>query len=384
MDFLSVISLGACSLALSAVDKFFLHMLLPVILSLALCASLFVSLVVHRGNQLYRQNRINMIIKAHVMLAQLMYVGLSQRIFTLLRCRDIEGVGSVLALDYYIDCNSSNYVMYTVFAYIFMVVYIIGLPAFLMWLLFQNRKHLYADDVKHVSVRYYLSGIFSAYKPEYYQWEMVVMFQKAMMTGAFAVLEPGSPTQLLSATLFMLGYNLALKFRPYIYDFDSRLAASTALAIFLTALSGFCLVTDHPYEQIDDKAWFDSVKIGELIIALNLLLPFSTVLYSIWLYRRSERKGILVVPRTHAGGRFLLTSEMVKRAVTKHLDKIKAHQVETEAGISAAANRLRIEKRKMLAGIRLRQRLAKHKKMGKVVTKKKGSGALLVGEEEKE
>jgi ABC-type uncharacterized transport system permease subunit len=95
LDFLSVISLGACSLALPAVDKFFLHMMLPVLLSLALCTSLALSFLVHGGNKLYKQQRIDLTVKAHIMLAQLMYVGLSQRIFTLLRCRDIEGVGSV-------------------------------------------------------------------------------------------------------------------------------------------------------------------------------------------------------------------------------------------------------------------------------------------------
>jgi hypothetical protein len=134
----------------------------------------------------------------------------------------------------------------------------------------------------------------------------------------------------------MMGYNVALlKLTPYKHDFDSLLAASTSLALLLTSLGGFCLVTDHPYENNDQKSWFNTEQMGVVLIVVNLLLPFCTVFYSGWLYRYRNADGdgrAKGLGEENDGGsieasrslvKVVPTSQEVERTLKKHIAALK-------------------------------------------------------------
>ena len=80
---------------------------------------------------------------------------------------------------------------------------------------------------------------------KYWFWELVCIGQKCFMTGAISIVTPGSPVQLMFATLIMMFYLLAvLKAAPYASATDDRMAVITTLSIVISLFFGLLLLTD--------------------------------------------------------------------------------------------------------------------------------------------
>ena len=86
------------------------------------------------------------------------------------------------------------------------LVYIVGIPAGILCALWTNRKHLHdAASPQHKAVLFTLGGLYAQYEPRFWWFELITLLNKMLMTGALVIAAPGSPVQLLAATLVMLG-----------------------------------------------------------------------------------------------------------------------------------------------------------------------------------
>ena len=101
---------------------------------------------------------------------------------------------------------------------------------------------------------------------KYWFWELVCIGQKCFMTGAISIVTPGSPVQLMFATLIMMFYLLAvLKAAPYVSATDDWMAVLTTLSIVISLFFGLLLLTDDKIEPN-----FQSETIGSFLVSMNL------------------------------------------------------------------------------------------------------------------
>ena len=144
--------------------------------------------------------------------------GLATRLFTLFDCTSVDGIADTrfLKADYSVKCAVGEHVAMTVVGIVFMLLYIVGIPAFMFVQLFKNRKALHDEaHPKHREVLFEYGGLYSSYEPKYYYFEVLIIVHKCFMTGALVIIGENSTVQPLVATLFELCYLLVvLKLSP--------------------------------------------------------------------------------------------------------------------------------------------------------------------------
>ena len=95
---------------------------------------------------------------------------------------------------------------------------------------------------------------------------MVVILQKMIMTGAMCVVAQGSSVQLLIAIMVMLFYMLlVLKTAPFKEDSEDWSAFVACVALTLTTIGGFALVTDKATDRT-----YESAVLAVILIGINL------------------------------------------------------------------------------------------------------------------
>ena len=108
------------------------------------------------------------------------------------------------------------------------------------------------------------------------QWfEMAIIIEKMIMTGAMCVVAQGSSVQLLIAILVMLFFMLLiLKTAPYEADSEDMTSFVACVALTLTTIGGFALITDDPTTRTYESTVLTIVLIGINVVcfALELLL----------------------------------------------------------------------------------------------------------------
>jgi hypothetical protein len=104
------------------------------------------------------------------------------------------------------------------------------------------------------------------------QWfEMAVMIEKMVMTGAMCVVAQGSSVQLLIAILIMQFYMLlVLKTAPYEADSEDWTAFIACVALTLTTIGGFALFTDDPTQRTYENTVLTIILIGINAVCLTL------------------------------------------------------------------------------------------------------------------
>ena len=157
--------------------------------------------------------------------------------------------------------------MYALVAAACLVVYIIGLPFGMFMALYKNRQHLFDTASKeHERVKASYGGLYLQYEEKYWWFEMVVVLQKMIMTGAMCVIAPGSSLQLLAAVLVTLIYMLlVLKTAPYEEDSEDYTSFVACLTLTLTTVGGLLLITDHL-----STPTYESTLLGALLIAMSV------------------------------------------------------------------------------------------------------------------
>ena len=96
-----------------------------------------------------------------------------------------------------------------------------------------------------------------------------------MMCGGLVLAAPGTPLQVLIATLIMLIHLLViLKMSPFESDGEDMSSFVSSLALTLTTIGGIVLMMDHP--DPDQKA-FGSDTLAYILVAISLLCLVSQI-----------------------------------------------------------------------------------------------------------
>ena len=268
MDFLSIFMKSTCSLSVPFLEKFLLHMMLPLLLLVAVLVSYALSRCCLKSNQVKLQRGKELLGKVLILGMFFLYPGLATQIFTVFRCKNIDGIdGQVLAADFSIKCHEVEHSMHALVAGAGLGVYIVGLPFGMFLVLYKNRKHLFdVASKEHERVKASFGGLYLQYEEEYWWFEMVVVLEKMIMTGAMCVIAPGSSLQLLVAVLVTLIYMLlVLKTAPYDEDSEDYTSFIACLTLTLTTVGGLLLITDNL-----STPTYESQLLGAVLIAMSV------------------------------------------------------------------------------------------------------------------
>ena len=118
--------------------------------------------------------------------------GICTRIFQVLKCKSIEGHPvEILHADFGVECFGEEHLPKAIFACVFMVLYVIGVPIGVWVLLWAHKKHLFdPSQPKHHKVRREFGTLFEQYEPKYWYCELQLS-HPTVHTRTFLLTYPG-------------------------------------------------------------------------------------------------------------------------------------------------------------------------------------------------
>ena len=234
-----------------------------------------------------RKNAIARMLKYFNLVLFVVYPGLTVRIFRLFKCEAVMGGAStVLEADPSIVCGEDDWNGMKYTAYVFIVLYVVGIPLGTLMVLRKNRAALW--DTKHKYHIYMMNAygnLFEPYKERFYYWDVIEMNRKMVMTGGLILVGAGSSAQLFIAQWLTLIYMLlVLKLAPFRSLHDDWLSFVMSLQIMVTLMLAFALKTkgnnksiSTPTSKIDEGAYEDEIM-GLIMVLLSWIALMCAVL----------------------------------------------------------------------------------------------------------
>merc|ERR1711865_1327667 len=279
MDFLAVLAKSGCSLNVRFYDKFILHMMLPVGCLLVIVLAYFIAKTVcSKEDKQKQKNMKETASKAVILVILLIFPGLDTKIFTIFKCKTIEGIpGSLLVEDYDQPCYEGEHFTFMMVGVVFLCLYVLGIPLIMFLLLWHNKKHLHDEkSPKHHIIKNALGGMYTQYEPSYWWFEIFLLMNKTAMCGGLVMAAPGTPLQVLIATLIMLSHLLVvLKLSPYKSTGEDTSSFLSSLTLMLTTIGGIVLIMDGKVEG--PKQTFNSEALAYILIAISVLCIASQI-----------------------------------------------------------------------------------------------------------
>merc|ERR1712028_57111 len=160
-----------------------------------------------------------------------------------------DGVAyQVLEADPSMVCWEDDHKVYSMLSFVFVCIYVIGIPMIMFVVLWKNRKHLYVAEgteatERQKEVEFEFGSMYTQYEPKYWYFEIIIILHKCIMTGAMVIVKNGTPLQPFIAMLIQMIFLLVvLKLAPYNDDLDDWSSFVCSLALTLTTLAGFLLM----------------------------------------------------------------------------------------------------------------------------------------------
>ena len=169
LDLMGLFQVSQCELAVNFQDQFIAHMCVPPLLICTILSAYYVANCARKAKtKKEKSQRSSSSYKVMILAILLVYPGLATRVFNMFRCIEVDGVeeGLVLASDFAVRCFRGEHTYFATAGFIFLALYVIGIPLAMFLLLFKNRKHLHDDTnlEKHTSVQAYLGGLYQQCK----------------------------------------------------------------------------------------------------------------------------------------------------------------------------------------------------------------------------
>ena len=143
---------------------------------------------------------------AVIYFAFLVYSPVSYRIFRTFGCDELDDGESYLRADYSLSCWTARHSWYEVYAFIMVGVYPIGIAAAFAGLLVWHQRDLVKPDRGTMLHLKPSNGIWAAYKPSRYYYEVVECGRRISFTVITAFVRANSAAQVSIAFLFAVVY----------------------------------------------------------------------------------------------------------------------------------------------------------------------------------
>ena len=135
--------------------KFLVHMsMLPMLAVGIILAYLVANKLKPPKTKELQQHRKAQTLKLLIGLVLFMYPGLATRCFQMFKCSSFDGVAyDVLEADPSMVCYGDDHFVYLILSFVFIFIYVIGIPLTMFVVLWRNKKHLYVKEGKEATER---------------------------------------------------------------------------------------------------------------------------------------------------------------------------------------------------------------------------------------
>jgi hypothetical protein len=142
------------------------------------------------------------VFKASFMLLFIAYPGVSLKVLRLFKCRHIDGAWW-LAADMRLRCYDGPWAGFAIYGLVMAVVYVIGLPAVVLWILWRRRHKLFGSvvDADVASTRATFGFLYLDYGASAWWWEVEELARKLLLSAVVVLIDEGSPLQVTLAVL---------------------------------------------------------------------------------------------------------------------------------------------------------------------------------------
>ena len=168
LDVVGLFGYGICSMAVPFQDAFILHMLLLPMLSAGIALAHVVSKILKPlETKEKKAHRKAQTIKLLIVLILFMYAGLATRCFQMFKCKQFHGVDyTVLEAEPSMICHQEKHMLYATLAIVFIVVYVLGIPLTMWYVMWCNKKNLFVEEGKEPSeeqkeIEFELGGLYT-------------------------------------------------------------------------------------------------------------------------------------------------------------------------------------------------------------------------------
>eukprot|EP00478_Filoreta_tenera_P000012 GABV01000012.1.p1 GENE.GABV01000012.1~~GABV01000012.1.p1 ORF type:complete len:952 (-),score=191.12 GABV01000012.1:28-2883(-) len=173
----------------------------------------------------------------------LIYPGVSAMILRTFVCKNVDGKDFLLT-DVLTECYTSEWQGYASWAWLMILVYPVGIPAFLLWRMYRSRSQFNLPGVKAEIGLFY-----TPYHTSFWWWELVDMFYKLTIACMLAFVPRES--QLRIGMVIVVAYIAAiLLVRPFRRKGDDRLFLLVQGLILIILYAG--LIFDQTFATVEE------------------------------------------------------------------------------------------------------------------------------------
>jgi hypothetical protein len=126
----------------------------------------------------------------------------SLKVLRLFKCRNIEGEWW-LAADMRLRCYDGRWAGFAIYGLIMAAVYVVGLPATVLWILWRRRHKLFGADTDPfaATTRRTFGFLYEDYGSSAWWWEVEELLRKLLLSAVVVLIDEGSPLQVTLAVL---------------------------------------------------------------------------------------------------------------------------------------------------------------------------------------
>jgi hypothetical protein len=208
----------------------------------------------------------------------LLYPSLSQRVYSLYDCHDLDTEESWLRDDYFVDCNDSSHTVHQAVGFVFMALYPIGVPIGFLYLLRTSKQALHDPTHPEHQKRNDMYGfVTDDYIQECYWWETAELSKKLILTAVMMFIRRGTVVQLLIALIIGGAYaGVGMWKQPFRNRWNNILKSvvDTQIVIVLAVLLAVkATEADSTAENIGVSRY----TFGYILVVVSVVLPLPPI-----------------------------------------------------------------------------------------------------------
>ena len=247
---------------LSPLKEFALTMTLPAMVTVGVLATFGVSLLLTRDKET-RARRARLGFQTLCILLFLVYPVILRSCASMYHCVDYEGIsGSRLISDLDIVCYRDDHLVAAVFAMLFALLYVIGIPVLALMVMIHDRRAMNASEFA-AKWTFLIAG----YKPELWWYELVVIVRKAVVVVLVVFVEDATMQAAIGATLLAMAMAVHLELLPYTQTIFDKVECLALAALSVTLVGAISLV-----DTAEDVTQAQATSVVVVVILLNALL----------------------------------------------------------------------------------------------------------------
>ncbi|CAM9693042.1 unnamed protein product, partial [Laminaria digitata] len=200
LDVGSILS-NLCIVKTDFYDRLLLSTIWPLVVLSALSGASFVATKMNRSTETAERIVQRKHLATALFVLFFVYSSVSLTIFQTFVCEDLDDGNAYLRADYSVQCSTEKHDAFRIYAGVMVLIYPVGIPGLFAWWLARNREELTKPDRQPMSRLLSFRGIWSAYKPSCYYYEIVECSRRVLLTGAAVFVLPNTADQIAAVLL---------------------------------------------------------------------------------------------------------------------------------------------------------------------------------------